>query len=71
MICEGFLFCGPANAMFIIQESGVVMFLSTSLFVIVKSIFLKVIANNVIRRNFTICSKFSIVFLSEWNILYF
>ena len=27
MICEGFvLFCGPANAMFIIQESVVVMF---------------------------------------------
>ena len=33
MICEGFvLFCGPANAMSIIQESVVVMFtLSLSL----------------------------------------
>ena len=33
MICEGFLlFCSPANAMFIIQESVVVMFsLSLSL----------------------------------------
>ena len=39
MICEGFvLFCGLANAMFIIQESVVVMIslsLSLSLFVIV------------------------------------
>ena len=41
MICEGFvLFCGPANAMFIIQESVVVMFsLSLSLALLLLKVF--------------------------------